>query len=361
MDNISEVDFHITNKCNLRCIYCCYDSGRTKIKELCTNDALYVLKKIVAAGVSELHFTGGEPLLREDICYLIKKAVDFNLNVRLQTNGFLISKDVAQKLWSAGLRKIMISLDGPRDIHNFLRNNSESYNKAINAIKICKKTGFETRLNTVVNSYNLDKLADILHLGLNLGVDIHSFFYMTPMGSAKGKLDLWVKPNDYFNACNEFEKYINMMDLKPSRKYKILIEGAYALKDGSNFTPSTFCRVKSKKGGCCLVLANGEVFPCVLFLEIPNSSLGNILKENLEDIWEKRWKSPYIYRSVRDYNCERCSFFDKCLGGCPPYAYLWEKRIDIRDPRCKYAKNIVPICPAVKTKEWIIGGRNDKK
>ena len=68
--------WNFTNRCNLYCLHCHQNSGETDERELTTEEALQVIKKLEDAGISILTFSGGEPLVRSDIYTAIEAAVD---------------------------------------------------------------------------------------------------------------------------------------------------------------------------------------------------------------------------------------------------------------------------------------------
>lgn len=105
----------ITDRCNLRCIYCIPEEGVDKLTHrdiLSYEDILRVSRCFVKLGIHNIKITGGEPLVREDVPYLIRelKRMDGIKNVTLTTNGILLAER-AEALRAAGLDGINISLD----------------------------------------------------------------------------------------------------------------------------------------------------------------------------------------------------------------------------------------------------------
>jgi len=103
------VFFNLTDKCNLRCKYCYLSFDERNCKELDLLQVKSVIDKLVKAGTRRISFTGGEPLLRDDIGEIIKYASDRNLILSLTTNGILLEKKIRDLLL---LDNISISFDG---------------------------------------------------------------------------------------------------------------------------------------------------------------------------------------------------------------------------------------------------------
>lgn len=105
----------ITDRCNLRCAYCMPEKGVTMKKRsaILSYEEIYEFVKVaVDLGISKIRITGGEPLVRRDVCRLIEMLAGIpGVNdLALTTNGILLGK-YAAKLKSAGLKRVNISLD----------------------------------------------------------------------------------------------------------------------------------------------------------------------------------------------------------------------------------------------------------
>src|SRR5215472_4347400 len=101
--------WEVTRGCNLRCIHC-----RATATELMSPDdlptakALDIIKQIAAFGNPILVLSGGEPLYRADIFQLAEYGNSLGLRVALATNGTLVTKDVADRIKRAGIKRVSI-------------------------------------------------------------------------------------------------------------------------------------------------------------------------------------------------------------------------------------------------------------
>ncbi|MCX8172049.1 MAG: GTP 3',8-cyclase MoaA [Archaeoglobaceae archaeon] len=99
----------VTNRCNLSCIYCHREGEDNPGKEMSCEKIAEISKAFYELGVRKVKLTGGEPLLRKDICEIISMMPDFE-EISLTTNGTLL-KDLAFDLKESGLDRVNVSLD----------------------------------------------------------------------------------------------------------------------------------------------------------------------------------------------------------------------------------------------------------
>ena len=88
-------------------------------------------------------------------------------------------------------------------------------------------------------------------------------------------------------------------------------------------------------------MCDGNIFPCILFMH-NKDPLGNILKEDFNDIWSsKNWEK---YHKIAN-SCKKCHVFNLCNGGCKGYSLILKGSLDDPDSRCQVENNIIPCCP----------------
>ena len=105
------ISWNITKECNLKCQHCYRDAGDKAYNELNLEEGKKLLDELKALNFRLVVFSGGEPLLREELFDWIAYACSIGLVSVLGTNGMLIDKKCAQKLKEAGLKRAGISLD----------------------------------------------------------------------------------------------------------------------------------------------------------------------------------------------------------------------------------------------------------
>ena len=116
---ITYLRISVTDKCNLRCVYCMPERGLSwlpKAKILSYEEISKLVRAAASVGVRSVRLTGGEPLIRKDLYRLVEElaAIDGIDDIALSTNGLLLEEQV-DDLVRAGLRRVNISLDTLRE------------------------------------------------------------------------------------------------------------------------------------------------------------------------------------------------------------------------------------------------------
>ena len=151
-------------------------------------------------GLQELHLTGGEPTLREDLEDVVAYAVKKALNVRLITNGTILTNERLQRLHSLGLNSIMISLDGESAYHNAARGEG-TFEKAFATVKDAINLGMLVRVNSVAWRDNQQDILCLAEKIDDLGVDIYSIFLGSPLGYAQAHKENIISPDKWYEFC----------------------------------------------------------------------------------------------------------------------------------------------------------------
>jgi radical SAM protein with 4Fe4S-binding SPASM domain len=361
-----EVVWNFTYQCNLRCKHCYEDAGSKKRAELSTDEAkqaLDILSKIAGVGLPALSFSGGEPLARRDFFELAayaKKRVGY---VSIASNGTLITKDNAKKIRDVGVDYVEISIDGATpQVHDEFRGIHGAFEKTLEGIKNCVEEGVDTCIATVLHRDNFSELDKLITLSKDLDVRFMHFNYI-PTGRAKAYVELDLTPDERFHVLETIGKEIiglylqakeeelkygksNVMvdrffstcpqyasvtkELSQKHGEKFMVEAHYAAKKGVE-------NVANFLGGCgagrlyCCLEPNGNIKPCVFFPTGADTVLGNILKDNFEEIWDNHpllWNLR-VREKLEDYivngkkvGCGTCP--DKYIcGGCRARAYSY--------------------------------------
>lgn len=177
----------VTDKCNLRCIYCMPASGiiSKPHEDLLTFEEIARIVKIGAGlGISKIRLTGGEPLIRRGIVRLVALLGRTNgiEDISLTTNAVLL-KEYANSLKEAGLRRINISLDSLReDRYKFITRQGD-LTQALEGIKAASEAGFvNLKINVLLlGEVNRDEITEFLRLTLDYPLCVRFLEFM-PMG-----------------------------------------------------------------------------------------------------------------------------------------------------------------------------------
>lgn len=186
--NIDYLRISLTDRCNLRCVYCMPEAGvesRTHDEMLTFEEIVRVVEVAAKFGIKHLRFTGGEPLVRKGVSDLIAacKQVNGIEDMALTTNGILLPRYI-DELKAAGLSRVNISLDSldPALYHQLTR--CGNLNDALTGIEAALAAELDpVKLNTVViRSMNQD-LAAFARLTKDRPLHVRFIEYM-PLGSS---------------------------------------------------------------------------------------------------------------------------------------------------------------------------------
>src|SRR5208337_869209 len=199
--------WEVTKGCNLRCIHC--RATATELMspdDLPTKKALDIISQIADFGNPILVLSGGEPLYRQDIFQLAEYATSRGLRAALATNGTMVTKDVAEKIKSSGIKRVSISLDGAdATTHDTFRGIPGAFEAAIYGMKNLQQIGVSVQINTTIARHNAHQLPDVLQLARNLGADALHTFLLVPVGCGVDiAAEQMVPPEEYEQMLNWF-------------------------------------------------------------------------------------------------------------------------------------------------------------
>lgn len=361
--------WNFTNQCNLHCLHCHQDSHpSSNQEELTTSQAMKVVDNMADAGVSILTFSGGEPLVRSDLYEVAKYASDKGIFCTIATNGTLVTPEIPEKIYQAGIRSVEIGLDGvSAKTHDFLRNTPGSFNAAIEGIKNCAEFGkfYDIAIATTLNKTNLKEISQIIDLSEDLGATRFYLNRIIAAGRGKNATHLDVTPKEKRKVLNHlYERFIRAVHgngiICYTRGMTYFARLCYQRSNGNFFPvsealsgydmifeenlrkeiPKIICTLAEGFGGCSVGLtyaglsAEGDLLPCV---PAP-IKLGNLLEEELENIWINSELLNYIReRQSLKGTCGHCTYNGIC-GGCRYTAYEAVEDWCGTDTSCPYTK-----------------------
>jgi len=322
------VSWNTTNVCNLKCVHCYRDAGAKSEEELNTEEGLALVEQIAGAGFKIMIFSGGEPLMRDDICYLTEYARDKGLRPVFGTNGTLITGEMALRLKKAGAVTMGISLDSvDRDSHDGFRAVPGAWQGAVEGMQACRAAGLPFQIHTTVVEWNLPEVEKLTDFAVEMGAVGHHIFFLVPTGRA---VDI---EKESLRAA-QYESLLTRI-MKKQTEVKIELKPTCAPQ---------FMRIADQMGvpvrfskGClagisyCIINPVGIVQPCA-YLGVP---AGDVRREDFGVIWRE---SP-VFKELRteEYKggCGRCKYKDLC-GGCRARAYFYHGDYMAEEPWCLY-------------------------
>lgn len=157
------VVWNVCRHCNMTCPHCYAAASRAPSRhDLGTDEARRVLDALAAHGVRALIFSGGEPLLRDDLLTLMGEARGRGIVPHLSTNGSLIDQAMASRLAAAGVAYVGVSVDGLASFNDAYRGLAGGYDKAMLALAQCRALGIKTGIRMTLTRRNRGDLAPLL-------------------------------------------------------------------------------------------------------------------------------------------------------------------------------------------------------
>lgn len=187
----------LTAKCDCTCSHCA--AYGQEEKELSTEQWLEVIRQSAGLGVFSFGFTGGEPLLRDDLAEIIRAVDKRSAICVLYTNGSRL-KERAKELYSAGLRRVFISIDfSDEKSHDEHRKHSGLMVKALAGLKEARRLGMLVGFSTFVSPERLysGTLEQIFKLGVEKKVNEVAVFDALPSGRLQNHAGLKNPPPQY--------------------------------------------------------------------------------------------------------------------------------------------------------------------
>lgn len=328
----------VTTRCNLKCRYC--QTKSLKEKDMSYEVVSRVLKYIfdVQSPCVTLEFQGGEPLLNwEVLAFLIKHARKFNVNkdlrIALVTNLTLLDEERMKFLKDFDV-EICASLDGPKDIHDrnrVFKDGRGSYDTVTKNIKKLRDK-FSKRINLLptITKYALRHFKEIVDEYIKWGQVEISLRPVNRLGIAcRNWLRLGYTPEEFNVFYRKSMDYILGLNKKGifirERTARVMLDKILNRRDPGYVELMNPCGA----GRSTIVyMPDGSCYPCDEARMVGKEifKLGNILKENYQDLMKKESLLHLLEASLVnlwDYN----SAFFPWMGTCPVVNYALQKNI----------------------------------
>ncbi|TKC92395.1 pyrroloquinoline quinone biosynthesis protein PqqE [Trinickia terrae] len=319
----------LTYRCPLHCVFCYnpldYAEHRREL-ELDTDEWIDVLKQARALGAAQLGFSGGEPLVRDDLETLVGEARTLGFYTNLITSGVGLSDERLDRLKAAGLDHIQLSFqDSTQALNDFLSSTRTFELKKRTAASI-KQHGFPMVMNCVLHRYNLPHVAKIIDMALAMGAEY-----------------LELANTQYYGWA-----HANRAQLLPTREQ---VAVAQAVVERYRDTIGDACKIffvvpdyferRPKRcmngwGAVFLGIApDGAALPCHAARGLPGLTFPSVKTSTLREIWY----DSAAFNRFRGFDwmkepCRSCDEKARDLGGCRCQAYLLTGDPADADPVC---------------------------
>ncbi|MCL2337033.1 MAG: radical SAM protein, partial [Firmicutes bacterium] len=278
-------------------------------------------------------FSGGEPLMRNDIYQLIERAAAQGLRPVLGSNGTMITRETANKLKAAGAMAVGISLDStdPRR-HDDFRCASGAWESALAGMEACREAGLPFQVHTTVLDWNSEEIERLTDLATELGARGHHIFFMVPAGRAVNIEAETLRAREYEELLERIIKKQSQVDieLKPTCAPQFM---RIARQLGVDLRFTRGCLAGT---AYCIINPQGQVQPCA-YLDIP---LGSVRQIPFGQIWRENEVLNKLRTMDYSGGCGQCEY-KKICGGCRARAYFYHGDYMAEEPWCLYRESKV--------------------
>nr|WP_255459121.1 pyrroloquinoline quinone biosynthesis protein PqqE [Rugamonas brunnea] len=317
----------LTYRCPLHCAFCYnpvdYAANR---KELSTEQWLDVLRQGRELGAAQLGFSGGEPLLRDDLEQLVAAGNRLGYYTNLITSGIGLTEQRIAAFKAAGLDHIQLSFqDSTREMNDFL-SSTRTFDLKARVAKLIKQYDYPMVLNVVLHRYNLDHVERIIDMALEMGVEYlelaNTQYYgwgMVNRAQLMPTREQLERAEAVVNACRE----------RIGSRLRIL----FVVPDYFESRPKA---CMNGWGSVFLaVAADGAALPCHAARTIPGLSFPNVTEESLKQIWyESDAFNKFRGDAWMKEPCRTCDDKHKDYGGCRCQALALTGDAANADPVC---------------------------
>ena len=318
----------LTHRCPLKCPYC---SNPLQLEragaELSTEEWKRLMREMAGLGVLQIHFSGGEPLVRKDLVALVAEACANRLYTNLITSGVLLDAPKADALARAGLDHVQISFQGAQSKSaDAFAGLSGAHAKKLLAARLVRDRGLSLTVNAVVHRQNLNQLPELIDMAVALGACRMEVAHVQYLGWAlKNRAAL-------IPTLEQFEEATRLVEKARERVKGILVID-YVIPD--------YYAVRPKK---CMggwgeqffnITPSGKVLPCHAAESITGLSFDSVRERSLSWIWQQS-PSMQKYRGTAwmAEPCKSCEYRERDRGGCRCQAFALAGDAHATDPAC---------------------------
>lgn len=320
---VGGIYFELTSRCNLRCNHCYVDAGAGTSEEMSSEEVLRVVHQIDPP--SEIGFSGGEPLLREDCLSLVTTVAQEGYRCTVLTNGLLINRALAKAFAANGIT-VQVSLEASHpDIHDALRGPG-TWERAADAIRYLVEAGCPVRVSFTPTKINADDFESYVAFSQGLGVRSIHVCTFTPQGRGKrnqSRLQL---------DQRQLMKLQLAMD-RLSRDVEIM-GGLPEMLDLQRVGYRWDC---CPLGGSIRIGSDGSIYPCEIAAE-SRFIIGNAKKCRLSDALASPAMTEFVRNSRERIEliprCKACIWRHFCGGGCMVLSYSTTTNLNTPDYYC---------------------------
>ena len=334
----------LTEKCNMRCIYCFRNAGHGVESQLNTQEWLDIIEQAASMGVVRCFVTGGEPTLHEGFAPIVSRLLERGIYPYISTNGLDLNDKIIDALAKSGLTRIQVSLDAVQEeLFYELTGIQNGFEKVLDNIRKLSNAKIEVMVKSVVTASNYKFIEKLAATCADLGVRVISF---EPYGNApfgRGGKDMLLSQQQRSDSL----KMVNKAKERFGDTVMIMGSGLKRPMQWKKLPED--CTTCGGFISSMVIQSNGDVGPCELLPSVDALKIGNIRETSLKDLWNSDAAENIVNPSKEELTdtCIKCEHFTNCRGGCHAYALLYSDNPFAPDPHCpkvKLSDNPVLVC-----------------
>lgn len=323
--------WHITEKCNSRCLHCYHESYDSE-DELSFQELERVLCEIEKAleawgKIGSISLTGGEPFMRRIDLAALTDLIDMSPRIGyydILTNGSLIGDEDLVKLQEMRkLRRIQLSLEAPEESVNDAIRGKGAFNNGIQTIRRLKTANLAVSVMMTVTRDNVAFIDDMVDLLARERVDTLAIERFIPEGSGSRMSDKLLTRDEVRTLCEQ----VHEIGLREKRIRILMYRPLFVLVDENDPTVGAMCSVGTN---ALTIMHDGTILPCRR-LPIP---IGHVLEGGIFKAW---YDSDLLWEIRQSGNlkgkCLDCELLPGCRG-CRAMAYYATGDYLEEDPHC---------------------------
>lgn len=317
----------LTYRCPLHCVFCYNPVNYASIKqELDTQEWIRVMQEARALGAAQLGFSGGEPLLRDDLEELVAEARRLGFYTNLITSGVGLTEKRIAALKSAGLDHIQLSFqDSTQEMNDFL-SSTKTFELKKKVAALIKKYDYPMVMNVVLHRHNIPHIDKIIEMALDLDAEYLELANTQYYGWAmKNRTQLLPTKEQLVVA----EATVNAYREKIGKRCKLL----FVVPDYFEERPKA---CMNGWGSIFLDIApDGAALPCHNARQLPGLEIPNVRDHSIKEIWYDSQAFNFFRGDAwMQEPCRSCSEKEKDFGGCRCQAFLLTGDAAATDPVC---------------------------
>jgi PqqA peptide cyclase len=321
----------LTHRCPLQCPYCSNPVEMLKAgQERDTEFWLRVIDEAADLGVLQMHFSGGEPTLRQDLPQLVAHATARGIYANLITSAVLLSEAKLQELAEAGLGHVQVSLQGAKaETADRIAHYRQGHDKKLSIARMVPQAGMSLTINAVMHRQNLEDLPAIIDLAVALGADRLEVAHVQYHGWAFRNRAALMPTREQFEEADRL-----VAERRQSLQGRLVID--YVVPDYYADFPKTCMGGWGQK--MLNIAPDGRVLPCHAAETIPGLVFDKIGERGLRDIWE-HGQAFTRFRGTdwMEEPCASCPMREIDWGGCRCQALAITGNAAATDPVCRFS------------------------